>query len=254
MSDYSHYDDDDRFDTRCGNRLQTIRASLPKVMTRGATIILDGQPLFKSSQQLLCPRCRQEMKPSETTIRFRYAVPERSVQTVAALVCPCGESYVPGDVARRAYRAAMLDHGSPNPDSAVGLPEAGEGPTPNCVEGLRRRLEALLAAPPEEAVDEPGQSLAQIGAERVAAHRERVAAAGGELLGAAFRFLDQLVEKRPDNTATDDDIRNHLRVTFAERADPDPKGAPLNVGASDDITWAMARRAMQVILEAIRVI
>jgi len=61
------------------------------------------------------------------------------------------------------------------------------------MEELKGRLEVLLGARPEAPVDESKQRAAQQSAE---VRRERVAAAGGELLGAAFKFLGELVPQQ----------------------------------------------------------
>jgi hypothetical protein len=109
MSDYTHYEDDDRFDTGDANRLQTVRESLPRVLTRGSTIIIDGTPQFKSSPKIHCPRCGEEMRPGQIALHFRHATASRRKQTVDAIQCSCGEYYVSGDIARRAFQAAMTD-------------------------------------------------------------------------------------------------------------------------------------------------
>ena len=62
---------------------------------------------------------------------------------------------------------------------------------------LKNRLEVLLGARPEAPLDESVQRDEQSTAENLAvSHRERVAAAGGELLGAAFKFLGELVSQQ----------------------------------------------------------
>ena len=61
-------------------------------------------------------------------------------------------------------------------------------------EELCNRLEVLLGAKPQAPIDESQQTdLAAIAEPHV--HRERVAAAGGELLGAVFNFLGELVSQ-----------------------------------------------------------
>jgi superfamily II DNA/RNA helicase len=59
---------------------------------------------------------------------------------------------------------------------------------------LKSRLELLLGARPEAPLDETIKAASEEAA-RVSSdtHRERVAAAGGEMLGAAFKFLGELV-------------------------------------------------------------
>ncbi len=63
------------------------------------------------------------------------------------------------------------------------------------IEEMKRRLEVLLGAKPEAAVDVTTQNQAAEEAARFAARRERVAAAGGEMLGAVFQFLGELVSQ-----------------------------------------------------------
>jgi superfamily II DNA/RNA helicase len=66
---------------------------------------------------------------------------------------------------------------------------------------LKRRLEILLGAKPEAAVDETRKAEQQREAQLVA-RRERVAAAGGELLGAAFHFLGELMSEQQETDAS----------------------------------------------------
>ena len=62
------------------------------------------------------------------------------------------------------------------------------------MEELKSRLEVLLGARPEAPVDESVKQAAEASTRTVDdSHRDRVAAAGGELLGAAFKFLGELV-------------------------------------------------------------
>ena len=63
------------------------------------------------------------------------------------------------------------------------------------IEELRRRLEVLLGAKPEGPVDITQQQAAVEQTDALAAHRDRVAAAGGEMLGAVFNFLGELVSQ-----------------------------------------------------------
>jgi SNF2 family DNA or RNA helicase len=62
------------------------------------------------------------------------------------------------------------------------------------MEELKNRLELLLGARPEAPVDETVKTASEAPLPLAGdVHRERVAAAGGELLGAAFKFLGELV-------------------------------------------------------------
>ena len=84
--------------------------------------------------------------------------------------------------AKKDLALAALD-----PESDVDAVEFASG-----MEELRRRLEVLLGAKPQAAVDESVKR-AEEEQHRALAYRERVSAAGGELLGAAFHFLGELV-------------------------------------------------------------
>ena len=66
---------------------------------------------------------------------------------------------------------------------------------------LKSRLEVLLGSRPERAAGERrnNSALNWMSASAAIAHRERVGAAGGELLGAAFKLLGELVT---DSAAT----------------------------------------------------
>jgi superfamily II DNA/RNA helicase len=65
---------------------------------------------------------------------------------------------------------------------------------------LKNRLEVLLGAQPDARVDESEKARETAEAERHA-RREKVALAAGELLGAAFAFVDELIPARPGTPA-----------------------------------------------------
>jgi hypothetical protein len=89
---------------------------------------------------------------------------------------------------------------------------------------LKRRLEILLGARPEAAVDETVRRQAAEEAGR-RAYRDRVAEAGGELVGAAFNFLGQLVDE-PAAPPPDESLFQALRSRLSECVDEDPTGKP----------------------------
>lgn len=62
------------------------------------------------------------------------------------------------------------------------------------MEELRKRLEKLLGSRPAAPVDRSQELAVTAEAERIAARRNRVAAAGGELLGAAMKLIGELVD------------------------------------------------------------
>jgi superfamily II DNA or RNA helicase len=92
------------------------------------------------------------------------------------------------------------------------------------VEALKQRLEILLGAKPEAPLDETVKQRAEQEAERLA-YRDRVAAAGGELVGAAFRFLGQLVSE-PTAPAPPGELVNSLRAHLSGCVEEDAAGKP----------------------------
>ncbi len=93
--------------------------------------------------------------------------------------------------AKHALALAALD-----PESDVDQVDMHSG-----IEELKRRLEVLLGAKPEAALDESVQRQRQAEVTRLA-RQKRVADAGGQLLGAAVGFLSELVPpSEPDETS-----------------------------------------------------
>jgi SNF2 family DNA or RNA helicase len=112
---------------------------------------------------------------------------------------------------------------------------------------LKNRLEVLLGARAEAPRDETVERKEVATADQFAeAHRERVAAAGGELLGAAFKFLGELVAQHPAAPPAAElvaSVHNGLKACVEENADGQPK---LTVtlpdrGALDQLAQALAR-------------
>lgn len=115
------------------------------------------------------------------------------------------------------------------------------------IEELKSRLEVLLGARPEAPVDE---SVQQSSAEAVRTlapeRRERVAAAGGALLGAAFQFLGELVDQK-DAPPPSEAVVSKLRAGLEACVEPDAEGKPrLTVtlpdnGALEQLAQSLAR-------------
>jgi superfamily II DNA/RNA helicase len=140
---------------------------------------------------------------------------------------------------------------------------------------LKNRLEVLLGARPEAPRDETVQRTAAADADQFSeAHRERVAAAGGELLGAAFKFLGELVALQPATAPPEELVaRLHdglracveenatgqprLTVTLPDRASLDQLaqtlarllavGGQLSQSSGDNVATRMAPRGFQVL-------
>ena len=89
---------------------------------------------------------------------------------------------------------------------------------------LKNRLEILLGAIPEGSVDESlkRRELEEL---KARAHRERVASAGGELLGAAFHFLGELVSGQVEAPPPEALVSN-LRSGLAACVEQEPGEKP----------------------------
>ncbi|MEX2175152.1 MAG: DEAD/DEAH box helicase [Pirellulaceae bacterium] len=110
--------------------------------------------------------------------------------------------------AKRDLALAALD-----PDASVDAVEMISG-----MDQLKARLEVLLGAKAEAPLEVQRQQSVEEET-RTAQQRERVAAAGGELLGAAFKFLGELVTSQtahPAEPAVATDLRNRLAQCVEE--------------------------------------
>ena len=77
---------------------------------------------------------------------------------------------------------------------------------------LKRRLEVLLGARPEGAIDESQRAEVERDAERLA-RKEKIASAGGQLLGAAFAFIGEMFPKKEETKETiqmTENLKSHL--------------------------------------------
>lgn len=91
-------------------------------------------------------------------------------------------------------------------------------------EQLKNRLEVLLGAKPAAPLDvskKEDEKIAVAESER----RERVAAAGGELLGAVFKFLGELVDNQARPTPPEPMV-SQLRDRLGQCVTPDASGKP----------------------------
>jgi hypothetical protein len=90
-------------------------------------------------------------------------------------------------------------------------------------EELRSRLEILLGAKPQAPLDVSQRAEVVDGSIRQA-HRDRVAAAGGELLGAVFSFLGELVSQQEPARPPAPDTVAGLKQRLAECVEEDDQG------------------------------
>lgn len=89
-------------------------------------------------------------------------------------------------------------------------------------EDLKRRMEILCGAKPDAPVDESQKAEAAKDADRLA-RKENVAAAGGQLLGAAFSFLSELIPHEAPN-AQIEQIAATVKQRLDECMDTDNEG------------------------------
>jgi superfamily II DNA or RNA helicase len=92
------------------------------------------------------------------------------------------------------------------------------------MEELRRRLEVLLGAKPEAPVDETSREQSLREAEVAQQRQARVAEAGGELLGAAFKFLGELVTESPEAQPAPDRLVSQVREGLQQCVEVDETG------------------------------
>jgi superfamily II DNA or RNA helicase len=103
--------------------------------------------------------------------------------------------------------------------------EVDEVTMTSSTEQLKSRLEVLLGAKPEAPLDvskQPEERTRAPESER----RERVAAAGGELLGAVFKFLGELVEGQATSPAPPEPVVTQLRDRLGQCVTANAAGQP----------------------------
>lgn len=115
------------------------------------------------------------------------------------------------------------------------------------IEELKRRLELLLGAKPDAAVDESERRRQQEEAERLA-RRARVAEAGGQLVAAAFTFLGQVLPRHDDGEDAGPGA-DLFKARLDECLERDEQGRPrLTVTLPDDSSLDELARSLAVLL------
>ncbi len=93
------------------------------------------------------------------------------------------------------------------------------------MEELRRRLEKLLGNQPAAPVDVSLQRAAEAESQAIVERRQKVAAAGGEMLGAVFNFIGELVHDAAAGTPEPAaELVQRLRDNLADSAHVDEQG------------------------------
>ncbi len=102
------------------------------------------------------------------------------------------------------------------------------------IEELRRRVERLLGKTPDAPVDCSQQSRIEEETRQLIERRERVAAAGGQLLGAALQMVCELIADQ-DRPAPDPALVNRLHQGLSNSIERDEAGRPqLRLTLPDD--------------------
>ena len=121
------------------------------------------------------------------------------------------------------------------------------------VEGMRRRLEVLVGAPNDAAMDKTSLARAEKEVDQVSQqHRERVAAAGGELLGAVFGFIGELTTPTTTTDASPNrELVQTVKHSLEQCVDQDSAGRPQlrftlpDTSSLDQLAEVMARLLVQ---------
>jgi superfamily II DNA/RNA helicase len=92
------------------------------------------------------------------------------------------------------------------------------------MEELKSRLEVLLGAVPEARTDESQKREREAESAAIAEKRDQMAAAGGQLLSAAFGFLAQMLPPTPAVTPPPAEVVNRIRQQLTDAAETDENG------------------------------
>jgi SNF2 family DNA or RNA helicase len=104
-----------------------------------------------------------------------------------------------------------------DPESRVNMVHLASG-----MDELKKRLEILLGTRPVVAIDEGLKAEAEGQAQRLA-QREKIASAGGQLLGAAFAFIGEMFPKKEETEQTLQMVEN-LKSRLSECLEKDDHG------------------------------
>jgi superfamily II DNA/RNA helicase len=112
------------------------------------------------------------------------------------------------------------------------------------MEELKRRLERLLGQQPPAPVDVSQQQAVEQQSREITARRERVAAASGELLGAALQLVGELIDNgQPADAGTVAQVRAGLNDCVEHDSDgrPELRLRLADAGALDNLATTLAK-------------
>jgi hypothetical protein len=118
------------------------------------------------------------------------------------------------------------------------------------IEELKQRLEVLLGAKPDAAVDESVRQRQQQETDRLA-RRARVAEAGGQLLAAAFTFLGEMMPRNAEDStvARTAKVASDFKARLEECLERDEQGRPrLTVTLPNEAVLESLARSLAVAL------
>jgi hypothetical protein len=114
-------------------------------------------------------------------------------------------------------------------------------------EELKRRLEVLLGAKPEAAIDESRKAQVEREAQELA-RKERVAVAGGQLLGAALAFMGEMFAGQEETVKTRE-MAQVLKQQLAQCMEPDIDGRlKMSITLPDDSALNTLARSLAHII------
>lgn len=129
-----------------------------------------------------------------------------------------------------------------DPDSKVKAVDLARG-----IDELKRRLEVLLGTKPDAALDESQKTEAEGEAERLA-QRERMASAGGQLIGAAFAFIGEIFSQKAQDQQNIQ-MTEMLRSRLSECLEKDKDGRlKMTIALPDEsVLDGMAKTLAQIL-------
>lgn len=117
------------------------------------------------------------------------------------------------------------------------------------IASIRERLEKIIIPAPPAAIDESQKRMVLAETEQIEQRRQRVSAAGGQLLGAALQLVGELVN-RPGQPEPDAAVVNDLASNLSQCVQRDSEGRPqLTISLdSDDALRSLAQTLAKLLV------